>query len=85
VDGPSFEETTNFSQRPTEIPVLLATNGDRAGARMVESHDHGHRRRLSRSVWSEESSYATRLNVEGEIVNGKNVPEALGKATSFNH
>ena len=45
-----------------------------------EPHDHAHRRRLARSVWSEKAEDNTLGDLEGDITDGVDPPlELLGQ------
>src|SRR5450631_3305596 len=68
MDRLGFEQCTDFSQRPMMIIEVLPLHRDIAGGRYVEAHDHSHRRRLTRTVRSEEARDDPGSNREAQFL-----------------
>jgi hypothetical protein len=85
VKSACFEQPTHFAHRPAKILVLFP--GDRDGTRigMIEAHNHRHRRGLSRSVRTKESSYFPWCDVKREVVNGDDTTESFSQSADLNH
>ncbi len=72
-----LEGRADDRERVGDVGVALAVDRRRAGAGADEAEQHPQRRRLARAVGAEEAGDAAGLDVEVEVVDRREGPEAL--------
>ena len=79
VHGLGLEEPAHLAQRPGQVVVAAAVDGDTAAVGAVEPHDHAHGGGLARAVGTEETRDLAGPDVEGQAVDGQRGAVALGQ------
>ena len=80
-----IEVSADDPKRPVEIAVPQAGHERMTRIRVIEAHDHAHRRRLPRSVRPEEAGHASGIYFEGEVVDRGGSPVSLRDSEDLDH
>ena len=85
MDRLRLQQRADLAQRPPQVVVGTAVHGDLPPGWVVQAHDHPHRRRLARAVRSEEPGDDPWPDGEGQVIDGRLLPVALGQVLRFDH
>ena len=64
---------------------VVACHGSGPGCRLAQAAEHPHRRSLSGSVRAEESEHLAVMHIEGDVIHGRECPEAFCKVVRMNY
>ena len=80
-----FKEDSDLMKRSRIVPVRPPVHGHLPFARSVEREDQTHRRRLARSIGTEEARDHAGLHGKAEVIDGRLLPLALRQIVGIGH
>src|SRR5690606_23889245 len=85
VRGARIEQHADLSQGRWQVAIGAAVDLGDPGARLIQPHDHAHRRRLSRAVRAEKAGDLSRSHREIDPVDGCLVAVPFRERLNSNH